>query len=110
MLFREQPSDPWTDFDFMLIEAYQILQDETCGECGNPIWVCRNEEASWIGFKIKTTKCFAKAEMDKWREAQEKKSKKPEPGVIPYVLPFSYDERSMPSRMEFYAGLSDNIQ
>lgn len=87
-----------------------MLQEETCGECGNPIWVCRNEDASWIGFKVKTTKCFAKAEMDKWREAQEKKSKKQAPGVIPYVVPFSYDDRPMPSRMDFYASLSDKIE
>lgn len=111
MLFREQPNDPWVDFDFMLLEAYQMLQEETCNECGNPIWICRNEDANWIGFKVKTTKCYAKAEMDKWQEAQEKKnSGKKEYGSLPYIVPFSYDERPMPSRREFFNGLSDKIE
>lgn len=110
MLFHEQPSDPWIDFDFMLLEAYQMLQEETCNECGNPIWICRNEEASWIGFKVKTTKCFAKAEMEKWQEAEEKKSNKKNYGVLPYIVAYSYDESPMPSRRDFFNGLSDKIE
>jgi hypothetical protein len=111
MIFHEQPSDPWIDFDFMLIEAYHMLQEETCGECGNPVWVCRNENADWIGFKVKSTVCFAKAEMDKWSEAQQKKkNKKSKPGVINYPVAFSYDDSPMPSRMQFYRSLSDKIE
>jgi len=109
MLFHEQPSDPWVPFDFMLLEAYQILQDETCNECGNPIWVCRNEDANWIGFKVKTTKCYAKAEMDKWQEKQEKNTKK-KYGEIAYVVPYSYDDTPMPGRRDFYMSLSDKIE
>ena len=87
-----------------------MLQEETCNECGNPIWICRNEEASWIGFKVKTTKCFAKAEMEKWQEAEEKKSNKKSYGVLPYIVAYSYDESPMPSRRDFFNGLSDKIE
>ena len=87
-----------------------MLQEEICGECGNPVWVCRNEGADWIGFKVKSTTCFAKAEMDKWREAQEKKKNKPKPGVIYYPSAFSYDDRPMPSRLQFYKSLSDKVK
>jgi hypothetical protein len=111
MIFYEQPTEPWTQFDFMLIEAYQILQEETCGECGNPIWVCRNEEADWIGFKVQSTVCFAKEEMDKWKAIQEKKkNQKAKPGVINYPVAFSYDDRPMPSRLHFYKSLSDKVK
>ncbi len=106
MLFHEQPSDPWTPFDFMLLEAYQILQDETCNECGHPIWVCRNEEASNVGFKVKIAKCFAKAELDKWQESQEKKSSKKSYGEYPYVTAYTYDNGPMPTRTEYYEQLS----
>jgi len=109
MLFHEQPSEPWNEFDFMLIEAYQILQDETCNECGNPIWICRNEEASNVGFKVKTAKCFAKAELDKWNEKEEKsKSKKKRYGEYPYVLAYTYDDSDMPSRRSFYENLAQD--
>lgn len=107
MLFHEQPSEPWTELDFLLVEAMEILDEETCKECGNPIWVCRNEFATHVGFKIKTATCFAKAELDKWNEAQQKKNKSLDAGQYPYIVPYTYDESEMPSRMHFYKELSE---
>jgi hypothetical protein len=93
MLFHEQPSDPWVPFDFMLLEAFQTLQDETCSDCGNPIWICRNESAANVGFKIKTSTCFAKAELDRWQEKEDKKkSSKKAYGQNPYIVAYTYDE------------------
>jgi len=111
MLFHEQPSEPWTPFDFMLIEAMQMLEDETCTECGNPIWICRNEDASNVGFRIKVSKCFAKAELDKWRESEEKSnSNKKKYGETPYIVAYTYDESPFPTRESYYQGLSDKIE
>jgi hypothetical protein len=110
MLFHEQPTDPWTSFDFMLVEAFQILEDETCSECGNPIWVCRNSNANNLGFKIKTTKCYAKAELEKWNEKQDKRKSKLGHGEMPYIVPFTYDDGPMPSRGSYYRELSDKIE
>jgi hypothetical protein len=112
MLFHEQPDEPWTEFDFMLVEAFQMLQDETCGDCGNPIWICRNDKASNVGFKIKTSTCFAKAELEKWQEREEKaKGKKKKYGQSPYVVPYTYDESQLPSRKSFYLGtIEDKIE
>lgn len=108
MLFHEQPTDPWTPFDFKLLEAYQILQEETCQECGNPIWICRNENASNVGFKIKTATCFAKAELDRWQEREEKKkTNKKSHGTYPYVVAYTYDGSDMPTRASYYRGLMD---
>jgi len=109
MLFHEQPTDPWISLDFLLIEAMQILEEETCSECGNPIWVCRNENANNVGFKIKTATCYAKLEFDKWQELQEKKKdQKKKHGQFPYIEAYTYDESDMPSRMQFYKGLIEN--
>lgn len=111
MLFYEQPDKPWVPFDFMLIEALQMLEDETCTECGNPIWVCRNNEATNVGFKIKTTKCYAKAELEKWRETEEKKNKnKKKYGEMPYIVAYTYDDGPLPTREEYYRSLSDKIE
>jgi hypothetical protein len=106
-LFKEQPSSEWTDLDFMLIEAMQILEDETCGQCGNPIWICRSESASSVGFKIKVATCFAQAELDRWNEKEDKKKNKKRHGQYPYVTPFTYDNSEMPSRMDFYKELAE---
>jgi hypothetical protein len=111
MLFHEQPSDPWCDFDFMLLEALQILEQETCSECGNPIWVCRNDAAHNVGFKIKVTTCYAKSEMDKWQERQQKNDKKSGPGELPYTIAYTYDDGPMPSRRSYYEALmADKIE
>jgi hypothetical protein len=111
MLFREQPTDPWVEFDFLLVEAIQILEDETCRECGNPIWICRNEDAHNVGFKVKTNKCFAVAELEKWQERKDKqKTKKKEYGESPYVVPYTYDGSPLPTRAEFYQGLASMIE
>ena len=106
MLFREQPSDPWVELDFLLVEAMQILEEETCPDCGSPIWVCRNEFASNVGFKVKTSVCFARAELERWQEKEDKKkSSKKDYGSSPYTIPYTYDGVEMPSRSQFYRDL-----
>jgi hypothetical protein len=115
MLFHEQPSDPWISFDFRLLEAYQTLQDETCGECGNPIWICRNEGATNVGFKVKVAKCFAKAELERWTEKEDKKkSSKKTYGEYPYTIAYTYDGTEMPTRLSYmehlYEASNDTIQ
>jgi hypothetical protein len=108
LLFKEQPNDPWTDIDFLLVEAMQILEDETCGQCGNPIWICRNEGAANVGFKVKTATCFADAELEKWREKEDKKkSKKKTYGAYPYTVPYTYDGSDLPSRAQFYKNMAE---
>lgn len=86
----------------MLLEAYQILQDETCSQCGNPIWICQNEFSDNVGFKIKTIKCFAKAELEKHQERQQKKdTKKKAYGEHEVVVPYTYDKGELPSRKSY---------
>lgn len=86
----------------MLLEAYQILQDETCHQCGNPIWICRNEFADSVGFKVREIKCFAKAELEKHQERQQKKdSKKKKYGVQEVIVPYAYEGHEMPTRRSY---------
>ena len=108
MLFHEQPSDPWTELDFLLVESMEILEQETCNSCGNPIWVCRNDFASHVGFKVKIATCYAMAELDKWQEAEDKKQTKPKRyGQYPYIVAYTYDGSDMPSRQQFYQDLAE---
>lgn len=92
----------------MLVEAMQILEDETCQQCGNPIWICRNESAANVGFKIKMSTCFATAELEKWHEKEDKKkTKKKTYGTYPYAVPYSYDGSDLPSRAQFYKSMAE---
>jgi len=95
------------ELDFLLVEAMQILEEETCPDCGSPIWICRNDFAGNIGFKVKTTVCYARAELEKWQELEEKKkTSKKKYGQSPYTIPYTYDGSDMPSRMQFYKELN----
>jgi hypothetical protein len=108
MLFHEQPYAEWSKFDFLLLEAYQTLKDETCSDCGSPIWICRNEFADNVGFKVKTIKCFGKAELEKYQEKQQKrKNAKKQYGETEYVVPYTYDGSDLPTRMSYLNALSE---
>ena len=72
MIFRAQPSDPWEPFDFALLEAYQTLKDETCSQCGHPVWLCRSTDRAII-FKSKQTTCQATRALENTKD-----SKKPQ--------------------------------
>lgn len=84
-----------------------MLQDETCSMCGSPIWICRNEYATNVGFKIKSAKCFAKTELEKHQEREEKKNKKNKKyGEQDYVIPYTYDGQDLPTRMSYFNALA----
>lgn len=110
MLFHEQPTDPWTLADFKLIEAYQTLLDETCSDCGQPVWLCHSEDEN-LHWAVKTQTCYASKKLKTWQE-QQSKSKKSDHGIQPYVVPFVYkqdddgdmieDYESLPTRKDFF--------
>lgn len=77
--------------------AWQILKDETCQECGNPIWICHNSDR-YIGFNVEYTTCFATQEIESYKEANNIEHKA---GRNFYATPFMYGDRQLPSREEY---------
>lgn len=96
-----------------MLEAYQVLQDETCGECGQPIWLCHSDDPN-IQWSVKSNTCYATKALREWQDAQNKskgKNSKPKHGQQPYVVPFVLkyengkpveDYESLPTREEFF--------
>jgi hypothetical protein len=101
MVFYVQPTAAWEPFDFKLLEAYQILQDETCNMCGQPIWICRSDSSN-IRIKVRKTQCNVSAELEKKQESDEKHKRKMKPGEYYYTTVETYDGGHLPSRAEFY--------
>ncbi|GAB2699473.1 hypothetical protein BKA24_001805 [Microbacterium marinum] len=102
MILRTQPSAPWDRWDFLLLEAYQIVQDERC-DCGNPIWLCHHTSND-IQFRIDEVTCEATA----YRERQEESryggpnQKRPH-GVSLRAIPFSPSGAPLASfRRDYY--------
>lgn len=112
MLFYAQPDEPWTPFDFKILEAYQIMEDEQCPKCGQPIWLCRSTD-NRIEWKLDSSICYAsrKQEESQWYRHNPKKkpdkSERADWGKSYFPVPFVPDNvgGELPTRDEFYASL-----
>ena len=111
IVFHEQPTKPWTELDFKLLEAYQQLQDEICPQCGQPVWLCRSN-AQNIEWSVEETTCWASraVEEKKWKhdhkKGSPKKEDKAEWGRVLYPVPrvpnYLGETAVLPTREEFY--------
>jgi len=110
MVLHAQPTDPWTRGDFKLLEAYEILKKETCGNCGQPVWLCRHDDEN-LQWDVRFSTCSSEKATEAWVKANRKKGLKP--GEKPYAVPFylRYEEDgvtpiedydNLPTREDFY--------
>ncbi len=106
MIFREQPNKPWEPYDFKLLEAYQVLQDETCQHCGNPLWLCRSPDSN-VRPVVRVARCQGKAALERREKARSddkraKKVKDLRPGEYEYVV-FEpvLEEKPLPTRSDW---------
>jgi hypothetical protein len=113
MLFYEQPTDPWSPYDFKLLRAYQILQDELCPRCGHPIWLCRSSSNN-VAFKVRSAVCQAERALKeaednrKDRKDRAKAADRKHWGEFFYTQPYRPPnaDGEMPTRSEFYAEMA----
>lgn len=107
MIFHEQPTKKWKPFDFLLLEAYQILQDETCPQCGQPIWLCRSTDRN-VTVSIQRARCFATAELEKAQDkiGQKNNKSKLQPGEYLYPVIKTIEKGTeLPTREDYYKSL-----
>jgi hypothetical protein len=114
LIFHEQPTEQWTPFDFMLLEAYQMLQDEICPKCGHPVWLCRSESPN-VQFRVNGDVCQAERAL-KTYEDQKKVSTEREKdrkvrnqwGAFYYTMPFVPEniEADLPTREDYYTEMA----
>lgn len=115
MIFHEQPTDDWTPFDFMLIEAYQMLQDEICPKCGHPVWLCRSNSQN-VAFRVTGAVCQAERSLREYEDQKKSRDKraskidKQEWGVFYYTSPFVPQniEGGLPTREQFYTEMAES--
>jgi hypothetical protein len=87
MILHTQPGKKWTEEDFLLLEAYQILEDERCSQCGLPRYICHSDDRR-IQFWVDSDTCNAKYEVDKRMESV----KEPPKGTVLVPHPFMTDD------------------
>lgn len=64
MILGEDNRKAWSQLDVLVMQAYQIVEDERCGQCGLPRWLCRNEDGR-LDLKIRYDDCYATNEIRK---------------------------------------------
>lgn len=100
-----------------MVEAYQILQDETCPTCGNPIWICRSENPN-LRFKMESSVCFADREQRLWEERKHRNAKnagkkdgwEPAPGEQWFAVPTMVNGEHLPTRNDYYRELAAKME
>lgn len=100
MILHEQPSEPWNDHDFLLIEAYEIFQSERCS-CGLLIYMCHSEDDA-IQFDVHEDVCAAKVAVET-KESKYKDGDRPK-GTRLVPFPFMTNgEEFITLREPYYA-------
>lgn len=103
--------------DYKLLEAYQIMDDETCGQCGNPIWLCRSTSND-IEWTVQSSTCYATKRVEEKRDSKRDKDHKAKAkeradwGVSEYPTPRVIKPRAekgatMPTRADYYESLTE---
>ena len=79
MILGEDNRKAWSTLDVLIMQAYQTVQDERCGQCGLPRWLCHNSDPR-LQVRIKQDDCYATSEVKK----HDKKRKEDDEGGSSY--------------------------
>lgn len=92
MILHTQPSKPWNKHDFLILEAYQILEDERCGQCGLPRYICHSEDNE-VRFRIEEDTCAAMVDKEAYEEQKRGSNSdyKPPLGTRLHPVPYMND-------------------
>lgn len=88
MILHTQPNKPWTEYDFLLLEANQILEMEKCPQCGLPKWICHNDDGD-LDFRVRKDVCYAMREVETSdRDDSSAKGYEKPPGTVARPEPY----------------------
>lgn len=91
LILGADTSKPWGKWDLLLAEAYQILQDERCPQCGLYRWICGNDDEA-VQFDVVEESCVAIAEKDKYIARKYKGDKSVPVGTVVKPQPYMVDD------------------
>lgn len=97
MILGEDNRKRWSDLDVLIMQAYQILEDERCGQCGLPRWICHNEDPK-LQVRVLEDYCFVRAEIEQRDEDTKEKPK----GTVLYPEMYHRDNLPLHKLRESY--------
>lgn len=117
MIFHQQPTADWVPFDFHLLEAYQMLQDELCPKCGHPVWLCRSTSNN-VEFQVREAYCNADRALREYEDNRKptkeraKKDDRKSWGQFHYTTPVVPANAlgALPTRQEYFFELTSKVE
>lgn len=76
MILGEDNRKAWSELDVLIMQAYQIVEDERCSQCGLPRWLCHNSDPR-LQVRMKQDFCYAASEA---KEAEKRRKDDDEGG------------------------------
>lgn len=105
---QAQPGDDWTMEDKKLVIAYHALQKQKCGQCKEPLWICRSQDR-YLDFSVRKETCYVTKAMEDQKKKDEKnKSSQLKNGQYYYVVPIMRGDRELPSRSNWLDDLKED--
>jgi hypothetical protein len=108
ILRNRQPSDGWSAADKKLAVAFQILEDETCKECGVPVWIGHSDDENVV-FEIKSRTCYSCAAIESARDKEEARKGKRKPAKGKKHFLHTEVGQRMPTRDQYYAAEAEKV-
>lgn len=96
------------ELNVRLMEAWQILQDETCSSCGQVSWYARNPDRN-INLDIHDSTCESCAAIAR-EEEERNKNKRPTPKGTTLFTRAKAALKELPTRMDWLHGRVFNIE
>ena len=87
-ILRKNANGRWSEYDFLLAEAVELLESEYCQRCGQPRYLCHNESDE-IRFRVRDGHCLATEQIEH-RQKRNAEQKGYDPaGVNLIAVPYS---------------------
>lgn len=90
MILGEDNRKKWSELDVLIMLAYEGFKREQCPHCGNPRWLCGNDDPR-LQVRKKVDACWVDQQVDDWRE-------NPQNGEedVKYIRPEMYSRDDTP--------------
>lgn len=88
MLRHGNPNGAWTDYDYLLAEAIEVLDSEYCQMCGQPKWLCHTDSDE-IQFRVYDDHCYATERIERIQKQNAEKKNYDGAGVRLVAAPYS---------------------
>jgi hypothetical protein len=102
ILKKTKLAHTWLPIDFMIAEAYQMLQSERCPQCGLPVYICHSTDRR-LRIEIREDTCEVEVEKERREEVIKTSNdgKLPE-GTVLRVEPYMVDGSDLVELREPY--------